>query len=141
MTPDYLIVHHSLTKDSQTVSWTAIRHYHMVNLKWNDIGYHFGVELVNDEYEVLAGRPIDVQGAHCKERRMNSRSLGICFVGNFDLAPPDKIMLQRAAQVLKPILKWLKVPRIHVLPHSYFARYKTCPGELFPMEDFKDMLY
>jgi len=141
MTPDYLIVHHSLTKDSQTVSWTAIRHYHTLELMWNDIGYHFGVELVNDEYEVLAGRPMDVQGAHCKERRMNSRALGICFIGNFDLAPPNEVMLQRGARVLKPIVQMWGIPHYHVLPHSHFATYKTCPGKLFPMDHFISMLY
>ncbi len=138
MTPKYAIIHHSLTADSQTVSWGAIRRWHTGQhpqspYKFEAIGYNFGVELIDKDYEVLVGRPEDVAGAHC--RGMNQNSIGICFVGNFDLAPPPDAMMKRAVEVFAPIIRRLNIDFEYVRPHSAYAA-KTCPGKLFPMQRF-----
>ena len=42
----HIMIHHSATEDSQTLSWQAIRRFHMTDPEhlWADIGYHAGVE-------------------------------------------------------------------------------------------------
>lgn len=137
MIPKKCIVHHSLTKDSETVSWGAIRRYHKQRNGWRDIGYHYGVELVGDSYEVLIGRPENISGAHCKG--MNASSIGICFIGNFDLAAPDEDMMIRATEVFYPILRRLSISPNEIYPHSAYAP-KSCPGSLFPMERFREAM-
>jgi len=139
LVPKRVIVHHSLTKDSGTVSWGAIRKYHTKTLKWAGIGYHIGVELIisGDEpcYEVLFGRSWDRTGAHV--RGHNHDSLGICFVGNYDKIAPKKEMLEAGAKIIALWLKLYGLTVDDIYPHHNFNINKSCPGELFDMEQLK----
>lgn len=137
MVPNKCIVHHSLTKDGQTVSWDAIRRYHKETNGWNEIGYHYGIELIGTFYEVLSGRPENEAGAHCKGQ--NAASIGICFVGNYDLEEPPEEMMKRATAVFYPILRRLRITPENIFPHSAFAQ-KTCPGTKFPMNRFVEAM-
>ena len=141
MKKTHVVVHHSATADSGSVSWGAIRRYHIETNGWKDIGYHLGVELVGDHYEVMLGRGFDENGAHCYQEGMNVKALGVCFVGNYDLAPPPNEMLVFAAYQLRRIMKDLGIPADvgHVHKHSDFAP-KTCPGALFPFAAFLGLL-
>ena len=137
MQPEYIIIHHSLTKDSGTVSWQAIRRYHKNELGWRDIGYHFGIEDVNGEYEVLVGRNLNDTGAHCKEQGMNNKSVGICFVGNFDEGKPDNKLWDKGVNLVKGLSDILHISPSKIFGHRYFAGYKSCPGNLFDIDKFK----
>ena len=68
---------------------------------------------------------------------MNFNSIGICFIGNYDLAPPPDAMMKRAVEVFAPIIRRLNIE--YVRPHSEFAA-KTCPGKQFPMQRFQKAL-
>jgi hypothetical protein len=140
MIPEYIILHHSLTKDSQTVSWQAIRRYHKYTLGWSDIGYHFGIELINNHLEILIGRLWNISGAHCKEQGMNGRSVGVCVVGNYDIdyLPSDTFDL--TVKLVKQIQDTWSVSKTKVMRHSDFATYKSCPGINFPYQQLLDKL-
>jgi len=133
MKPTRIIIHHSLTKDGSTVSWDAIRWYHTHTMGWRDIGYHAGIELVGARYEVLIGRMLDEQGAHTSGQ--NNDSLGICLVGNFDLAPPPPAQLDLAVRFAGSLCRLLEIPSSRVYRHSDFAA-KSCPGAMFPWDEF-----
>jgi len=139
LVPKKVIVHHSLTKDSQTVSWGAIRKYHVKTFGWSGIGYHVGVELIisGDEpyYEALLGRMWDRTGAHT--RGHNHDSLGICFIGNYDKVPPRKAMLKIGAKVIALWLKLFNLSIDDIYSHHNFNIRKSCPGTLFDMEQLK----
>ncbi len=133
----HIMIHHSLTEDGRTVSWQAIRRYHVTEQKWLDIGYHFGIELINDHYEVLVGRDLDRDGAHCVG--MNAKAIGICLVGNFDASPVPAAQWNRAAALVRSLMKELDIPIDNVVPHRDYAP-KSCPGKLFDMASFRRVI-
>ena len=134
MIPEGVIIHHSLTKDGKTVDWDAIKNYHVKVNKWNDIGYHAGVERIDGKLTILTGRPINVEGGHTKG---HNNTVGICIVGNFDLAPPDDEMLRYSAILAAGYLRMFKLPVETLHMHGEFASYKSCPGTQFPWDLFK----
>ena len=137
MVIDKIILHHSLTKDNQTVNWRAIRRYHTVDRGWNDIGYHYGIEEVKGEYEILMGRMPNIPGAHT--RGMNKRSLGICFVGDFDMLPPKQDQWEKGLTLVKYLLFAHGLTPSDVMGHRDYAQ-KSCPGTEFDLYKFRSEL-
>lgn len=163
MTPDSIILHCSATQDGHTVSWSAIRRYHMswkcegqaitaeaakemgqqgmpVQKPWNDIGYHFGIELIGNDYEILMGRMPTIAGAHCKDGGMNQRSLGICFVGDFEKTPPPQAQWDLGLTLVGALMNLCQIPVKRVFGHREFSPWKTCPGSRFDLERFRNEL-
>ena len=169
MRPKYIIIHHSLTKDSETVDWKGIRRYHRsyaylgkivtqenamnliasgkrIKRPWSDIGYHFGIEHIDyhdteeTTCEILVGRMQNARGAHCVQEGMNSKSLGICVVGNFDKAPPSQEQWNLCLKLVKALKQVYSIPTEHVMGHREFAEYKTCPGKQWSMNQFRSEL-
>lgn len=147
-TPEYIMVHHSLTADGQTVSAAAIERYHKQDMGWRDIGYHALVELVANPleygdaaYQAIMGRPLSAIAAACREGEMNRRALHVCCVGNFDLAGPSEMMLDRLVKrVLLPWMDEYGIAPEHIVPHRDYASYKTCPGAKFDMDELRRMV-
>jgi len=137
MTPTHIIIHCSATADSGTVSWPAIRRYHVDDRGWSDIGYHGGIELINNQFEFLLGRPFNRRGAHCAAGGMNRRSLGICFVGDFENQAPAPESLVLGAKHVAGLCAIFNIPPENVIGHRRFDVRKTCPGSAFDMEEFR----
>lgn len=150
MTPTYIVIHHSLTMDSGTVSWGAIRRYHTETCGWKDIGYHWGVEQVGDYYEILVGRTMEMDGAHCVTASMNTRGIGVCCVGNFDLAPPPPAQLEALTRLVAWLQHEFYIPRTKVIGHRdagmmvsldwHVGAFKSCPGKLWDLTEFRKRL-
>jgi len=133
MNPTHIIIHHSLTEDGKTVSWGAIRFYHVHKNGWAQIGYQLGIELIGNHYEILMGRMLNEVGAHTVG--MNSHSIGICMVGNFDLEPPPNAQLDLLVSLTRSLMEIFDIPIENVKRHADYAP-KSCPGKLFPWAEF-----
>ena len=150
MSKSHIVIHHSLTKDSKTVSWGAIRDYHTMVKGWRKIGYHYGIELVGDFHEILIGRFSNETGAHTRVMGMNRISLGICVVGNFDIEVPSTQILNRLRDLIICKMDEHEISISNVVGHREAGlmvgkdwrkgEFKTCPGKLFPLEEFRESL-
>lgn len=139
----HIILHHSLTKDSLTASWPAIRKYHKYTLGWVDIGYHAGIEEIRypGEYEILIGRDYFETGAHCPQGQMNRKGFGFCFTGNFDVLRPPERMLDKAAGYLASVCRLGNISPDNIKGHRDFNPHKSCPGKLFDIDDFRNRVF
>ncbi len=150
MNPQNVIIHHSMTKDGTVADWEAIRKYHKETNGWSDIGYHYGIERVGKGSLLQGGRPESQPGAHTKEMHMNSQSLGICVVGNFDLAPPGLEIMRFLAEICRRKVAEYGIPVNSILGHREVGamagfdwkkgQYKSCPGKYFSMDILRAMV-
>ena len=130
---EYIIIHHSQTKDRITADWEAIRRWHTGQIpgspyKWDDIGYHFGLESVNEVLTYQIGRSLDIFGAHCRGR--NHDGLGICLIGSYDDNAPTHEQYFAMSSLCRYLMEKFDIPIHNVLGHRSFSE-KSCPGELF----------
>jgi len=135
MKPEIVIIHHSLTKDSGTVSAQAIRKYHTEVLGWTDCGYHAIIEMVGDRPEIIIGRMMNEQGAHT--RRHNRNSYGLCFVGNYDKDEVPPKMWHLGVRFVASLCDVLNIETRYIFAHNEFSNYKTCPGKNFSVLGFQ----
>jgi N-acetylmuramoyl-L-alanine amidase len=143
--PTFIILHHSLTKDGAAVDWHAIRKYHVETNGWSDCGYHYGVERAGEDVKIFQGRPILIPGAHTKDGGFNARSIGVCLVGNFDLAPPPADQWGMGLRLVRALIRLTGIERSAVIGHWEAQRVagvpegrrKSCPGRLFDMTRFR----
>jgi hypothetical protein len=160
MVPVEIILHHSGETDFPNDSWPAIRRYQMsyridrvivtpmeyarrfaavpregslFEVPWDEIAYNAGLELVGSDYVIQMGRPWDWIGAHTLGH--NGKSLGFCFVGNFDLVAPEPARLAAAVPLLSFWMRHYNIPKDRILFHRE-VNQTDCPGTMFS----KDMI-
>ena len=87
------------------------------------------------------------RGAHCRELQMNQHGIGICFVGNYDLAAPGTKRLEAADHLVRWLMDAYHIPVENILGHREVGRlagfewtageYKSCPGKQWNMDEFR----
>jgi hypothetical protein len=126
----HVLVHHSASPDSDDIDRDPIESYHVNQRGWRAIGYHRVYEIIGDRYHALEGRPLTWSGSHCPG--MNSRAIGVCFVGDFTHEPPPSLQLEVGAIDIAGLCYLGGIPLINILPHRD-KRATACPGDSFPM--------
>lgn len=117
----HIAVHHSLTHAGSAESFAR---YHVQELGWPGIGYHFVIE---KNGQIKWCHELTVRSYHVGNS--NSKSVGICMVGDFRTSEPTEA--QRAS--LHKLVNWLRqelsISVEQVQGHSEFPGYKSkaCP--------------
>lgn len=73
---DTIIVHGTATFVGMDITADTVRHWHVEENGWDDIGYH---ALIKRDGVVEVGRPDDIVGAHAYG--YNKKSLGVAMAG------------------------------------------------------------
>ena len=128
-----IIIHHSASQDcSIAYDWDGILRYHVCHpeRKYRNIGYHAGIEMVDGVYQVVLGRPLMYDGAHCKN--YNEDSVGICCVGDWEKDTPPWQVYELCSDLCRFYYMRLGIPMKRIFGHHDFAQ-TDCPGGNFDM--------
>jgi len=130
----YIVLHHSQSPDKdETAQMGDLRKWHMDENGWDYIGYHYVIEKVGDNYEIIQARPLIMNGAH--EPTRNYDGIGICVIGNFDKEEMPAEAQERLAILVRTLQVQNDIDDDHVVLHRDFAK-KSCPGTKFDRDAF-----
>lgn len=69
---------------------------------------------------------------------MNRKSLGICFVGNFDASRVPDRQWRKGVQLVRCLMELFNINEDHILGHrEAVGDNRSCPGEYFNMDAFR----
>lgn len=135
--PEWIVVHHSAASENQTVE--SIENYHL-SLGWEGVGYSY---LITPNGDIYKGRPEHYHGSHVKEQNINTKSVSICLVGDFDKKMPTEAQKTSLRGILSELKAKYSIPLEKIVPHRYFLGnppYKTCFGKLLDNNWAKKLL-
>lgn len=126
--PQAIVIHHTaVSRDQNAKQFAAVKKYH-IEKGWGDIGYHY---LIEPDGKIVKGRAETEVGAHTKEQEMNSKSIGVCLTGFFDVEDPTTEQLAALEGLIQEVRTKYGIKPEQVYPHRFFANYKSCPGTRF----------
>lgn len=124
---DEIILHCSATPEGREHDVEDIRRWHVDGRGWSDVGYHYIILL---DGTVQAGRPVNIQGAHCKGQ--NKTTVGICYIGGCDKLMKAKDTMnhgqEKAFLNLVESLRGVFGKTIKVTGHNEYSSHKACPS-------------
>lgn len=141
----YIVLHHTIEScnipgvkiDSRKSQFNVLFNC-VLEQKIPDINYHYVIEEVGVDYNVLVGRPIsylcdfpDIPDS------INNRSIHIGILGSYDFKVPEVRMYNILSyRVLNPLLKEYGLAPNLVLFHRDISSDKkiTCPGDFMTRE-------
>ena len=120
---EMIVLHHA---DAKKCTAQDIHSWHL-SRGWTGIGYNF---FVRKDGQIYRGRPEDVVGAHAAN--YNSKSIGICFEGDFMEEDMPKAQLEAGKELVAYLKDKYKIT--NVKGHRDLMA-TDCPGTKFPFNE------
>lgn len=131
--PTVVITHHAVSNKSHTVEDVDVWH----KARWNGFTTRFFTNKAGEFYHVGYHYVIDWDGTVTQTRfdteegahtiGMNNKSIGVCFMGNFDEYYPSIEQVNAWNELYRRLQ--LSYPNIPTQPHRAYAN-KSCHGSL-----------
>jgi N-acetyl-anhydromuramyl-L-alanine amidase AmpD len=115
---DTVIIHHSATTGG---SPEAYAQYHVDNNGWAGIGYHYVISKSGKIEQTQFLRTVSYHTSG-----MNSRSIGICLTGNYDIQEPTESQISSLVKLIQHLEKRLG-RQLDIQGHNEHSN-KSCPG-------------
>lgn len=135
----YIVIHHSATSSGTA---KGMDRYHREERHMeNGLAYHFliGNGRGMRDGEITVGRRwIDqIKGGHLKSEELNSKSIGICLVGNFDTSKPSSKQMESLEWLVDYLMNRCRLNVSALKTHQQINPVHTrCPGKNFPSQAF-----
>lgn len=123
---EMIVLHHAAAK---SCSAEKVHQWHLNN-GWSGIGYHY---FIRKDGQIYRGRPENVVGAHATN--YNSKSIGICFEGDFTVENVPKAQLEAGKELVAYLKDKYKIT--NVKGHKDLMA-TSCPGKNFPFNEIAD---
>jgi LysM repeat protein len=135
----YIIVHHSATAQG---TLKGMDEYHRKQRHMqNGLAYHFvignGRGMSEGQVDIGDRWRRQIRGGHLASAAQNERAIGICLVGNFEIAPPSQAQMDALVALTSYLQKRCDIPKSRVKTHTQVnVRPTKCPGRHFPTSTF-----
>lgn len=133
-----IVLHHSATKPNTLDGMRdvyAFAEYHVRELGWPGIGYHYVVAPDGTIYKTQANTTVSYHASGA-----NTCSLGVCMIGHFDKYPVPEAQWKATVQLVKELMKAYNIPADKVIGHREVPAPKSCPGAKVSMDAFRKEL-
>ena len=120
---EMIVLHHAAAKSCTP---QQVHQWHLNN-GWSGIGYNF---FIRKDGMIYRGRPENVVGAHTSG--YNSKSIGICFEGDYMVEAMPKAQLEAGKELVDYLKNKYNVTKIK--GHKDLMA-TSCPGKNFPFNE------
>ncbi|GAE24708.1 hypothetical protein JCM9140_656 [Halalkalibacter wakoensis JCM 9140] len=127
-----IAIHHSATTSG---SAEAFARYHVNELGWPGIGYHY---VVSRDGSISRCHDLEVVSYHVGNS--NAHAVGICMVGDFRTQSLPDAQRQATLDLTRYLMRQLNIPIDSVWGHIEFPGYSWKPCPSISMQNFRNWL-
>jgi N-acetyl-anhydromuramyl-L-alanine amidase AmpD len=125
---DSVVIHHSLTKSGNAEAYAR---YHVEENGWAGIGYHY---VIGKEGSIEQTQLLKTASNHTSGQ--NTRSVGICLTGNYDIQQPPPVQVEAAVKLIRYLQDRLG-RQLRITGHNEHSS-KSCPGSNLNVDEIEN---